>query len=227
MKVHLYRFVNHGGHQFVMTQADVSKCTDPMECVKRHCGKPLDTGRLVAIRFSTKDRPQEQFIIFALIMDTELRKKADWLKASSGASVKDKRFGNTLYKCNPKEFELAVLLESLVQIFAAKPWRWCGDNSMGCFYGLSRMLCSRRILKYRICFPLDLVDLPENWQRWRIPLPVEWCADLVSRLKTQRQQSCHPILKVTLWGFWVYCLEDSWPRGMFLWTFHMTRGFAR
>ena len=54
-------------------------------------------------------------------MDTELRKKADWLKASSGASVKDKGFGNTLYKCNPKEFELAVLLESLVHIFAPKP----------------------------------------------------------------------------------------------------------
>ena len=120
-EVHLYRFVNHGGYQFVMTQADVPKCSDPMEYIKRHYGKPLDTGRLVAIRFSTKDRPQEQFVIFALIMDTELRKKADWVKASSGASVKDKGFGNTLYKCNPKEFELAVLLESLVHIFAPKP----------------------------------------------------------------------------------------------------------
>ena len=55
-----------------MTQADTPKCTDPMEYVKRHYGKPLDTGRLVAIRFSTKDRPQEQFVVFALIMDTEL-----------------------------------------------------------------------------------------------------------------------------------------------------------
>ena len=55
-------------------------------------------------------------------MDTELRKKPDWLKAShTGASVKDKGFGNTLYKCNPKEFELAVLLESLIPIFAPKP----------------------------------------------------------------------------------------------------------
>ena len=121
-EVHLYRFVNHGGYIFVMTQADAPKCTDPMEYVKRHYGKPLDTGRLVVIRFSTKDRPQEQFVVFALIMDTELRKKADWLKASyTGASVKDKGFGNTPYKCNPREFELAVLLESLVHIFAPKP----------------------------------------------------------------------------------------------------------
>ena len=100
-EVHLYRFVNHKGYQFVMTQADTPKCTDPMEYVKRHYGKPLDTGRLVAIRFSTKDRPQEQFVMFALIMDTELRKKADWLKASyTGTSVKDKGFGNTLYSIN-------------------------------------------------------------------------------------------------------------------------------
>ena len=104
-----------------MAQADVPKCSDPMEYVKRHYGKPLDTGRLVAIRFSPNDRPREQFVVFGLIMDTELRKKADWLKASSGASVKDKGFGNTLYKCNPKEFELAVLLESLVHMFAPKP----------------------------------------------------------------------------------------------------------
>ena len=67
----------------------------------------------------SQPRPQEQFVVFALIMNTELRKKADWLKASSGASVKDKGFGNK--KCNPKEFELAVLLESLVHIFAPKP----------------------------------------------------------------------------------------------------------
>ena len=120
-EVHLYRFVNHGGYQFVMTQTDVPKCSDPLEYVKKHYGKPLDTGRLIAIRFFTKERPQEQFVVFALVMDTELRKKADWLKASSGASVKDKGFGNTLYKCNPKEFELAVLLESLVHIFAPKP----------------------------------------------------------------------------------------------------------
>ena len=55
-------------------------------------------------------------------MDNELRKKADWLKAShTGASVKDKGFGKTLFKCNPREFELAVLLESLIHIFAPKP----------------------------------------------------------------------------------------------------------
>ena len=54
-------------------------------------------------------------------MATELRKKADWLKSSSGAGVKDKEFGNRFYKCNPREFELAVLLESLVHIFAPKP----------------------------------------------------------------------------------------------------------
>ena len=120
-EVHLYRFVNHGGYQFVMAQADVPKCSDPMEYVKRHYGKPLDTGRLVAIRFSPNDRSGEHYVVFGLIMATELRKKADWLKASSGASVKDKGFGNTLYKCNPKEFELAVLLESLVHIFAPKP----------------------------------------------------------------------------------------------------------
>ena len=120
-EVHLYRYVNHGGYQFVMAQADVPKCSDPMEYVKRHYGKPLDTGRLVAIRFSPNDRSGEHYVVFGLIMATELRKKADWLKASSGASVKDKGFGNTLYKCNPKEFELAVLLESLVHIFAPKP----------------------------------------------------------------------------------------------------------
>ena len=55
-------------------------------------------------------------------MDIELRNKPDWLKASNtGASVKDKGFGNTLYKCNPKEFELAVLLESFIPVFAPKP----------------------------------------------------------------------------------------------------------
>ena len=119
-EVHLYRFVNHGGYQFVMTQADAPKCTDPMEYVKRHYGKPLDTGRLVAIRFSPTGRPKEHFVVFALIMDTELRKKPDWLKASyTGSSVKDKGFGNT--QCNPREFELAVLLESLIPIFAPKP----------------------------------------------------------------------------------------------------------
>ena len=93
-----------------------------MEYVTRHYGKPLDNGRLVAIRFSLKDMPQDQFVVFALIMDIVLRNKPDWLKASNtGASVKDKGFGNNLYKCNPKEFELAVLLESLIPIFAPKP----------------------------------------------------------------------------------------------------------
>ena len=121
-EVLLYRFVNHGGYQFVMTLADVPKCSDPMEYVTRHYGKPLDNGRLIAIRFSPKDMPQEHFVVFALIMDITLRNKPDWLKASStGASVKDKGFGNTLYKCNPKEYELAVLLESLIPIFAPKP----------------------------------------------------------------------------------------------------------
>ena len=125
MKFHLYRFVNHGGYQFVMTRADVPKCTDPMEYVTRHYGKPMDNGRLVAIRFSPTGRPQEQFVVFgliSLIMDIELRNKPDWLKASyTGTSVKDKVFGNTLYKCNPREFELAVLLESLIPVFAPKP----------------------------------------------------------------------------------------------------------
>ena len=118
-EVHLYRFVNHGGYQFVMAQADVPKCSDPMEYVKKHYGKPLDTGRLVPIRFSPSDRPQEQFVLFGLLRNhrSELRKKADWLKASSGAS--DKGFGNTLYECNPKEFArwlvslFAVLLRLL------------------------------------------------------------------------------------------------------------------
>ena len=100
------RFVKTGGYQFVMTQTDVPKCSDPIEYVKRHYGKPLDAGRLVAIRFLTKDRPQEQFVVFALIMDTELRKKADWLKASSGASVKDKGFGNALYNATRRNLSL-------------------------------------------------------------------------------------------------------------------------
>ena len=34
-EVHLYRFVNHGGYQFVMAQADVPKCSDPMEYVQK------------------------------------------------------------------------------------------------------------------------------------------------------------------------------------------------
>ena len=56
-------------------------------------------------------------------MATELRKKADWLKSSSGAGVKDEGFGNTLDKCNPREFELAVPLESLAHIFALAAMR--------------------------------------------------------------------------------------------------------
>ena len=76
------------------------------------------------------------------IMDTELRKKADWLKASSGASVKDKGFGNTLYKCNPKEFELAVLLESLVHIFASKPLAALRRQFNGLFLWPAPTLCS-------------------------------------------------------------------------------------
>ena len=113
----LYRFVNFGGYPFVMTRADVPKCSDPMEYVTRHYGKPLDNGRLIAIRFSPKETPHEHYVVFALIMDITLRNKPDWLKASSaGASVKDKGFGNTLYKCNPR-----VLLESLIPIVAPKP----------------------------------------------------------------------------------------------------------
>ena len=55
-------------------------------------------------------------------MDIPLRNKPEWLKASNpNASVKDKGFGNTLYKRNPREYELAVLLESLVPIFAQRP----------------------------------------------------------------------------------------------------------
>ena len=93
-----------------------------MEYVTRHYGKPLDNGRLVAIRFLLKNMPQNHFVVFALIMDIVLRNKPDWLKASNtGASVKNKGFGNTLYKCNPREFKLAVLLENLIPIFAPKP----------------------------------------------------------------------------------------------------------
>ena len=99
----LYRFVNFGGYPFVITCADVPKCSDPMEYVTRHYGKPLDNGRLIAIRFSPKETPHEHYVVFALLMDITLRNKPDWLKASStGTSVKDKGFGNTLYKCNPR-----------------------------------------------------------------------------------------------------------------------------
>ena len=119
---HMVGGQGYQAYQFVMTRADVPKCTDPMEYVTRHYGKPMDNGRLVAIRFSPTGRPQEQFVVFGLIMDIEFRNKPDWLKASyTGTSVKDKGFGNTLYKRNPKEFELAVLLESLIPVFAPKP----------------------------------------------------------------------------------------------------------
>ena len=102
----LYRFVNFGGYQFVMTRADVPKCSDPMEYVTRHYGKPLDNGRLIAIRFSPKDTPRR----VCTDHGHDAAQQTDWLKASStGARVKDKGFGNTLYKCNPREFELAVL----------------------------------------------------------------------------------------------------------------------
>ena len=84
---------------------------------------PLNNGRLVAIRFLPKNMPQEHVVVFALIMDIALRNKPDWLKASStGANVKDKEFGNTLYTCNPREFKLAIPLESLIPIFAPSPW---------------------------------------------------------------------------------------------------------
>ena len=76
-------------------------------------GTTASHWKMGAIRFSLKDMPQDQFVVFALIMDIVLRNKPDWLKASSaGTSVKDKGFGNTLYK---------VLLESLIPIFAPKP----------------------------------------------------------------------------------------------------------
>ena len=130
----------------MMTRADVPKCSDPMEYVTRHYGKPLDNGRLIAIRFSFKGTPHEQYLVFGLIMDITLRNKPDWLKASNtSASVKDKGFGNTLYKCNPKEFELAVLLERLIPIFAPKP-----------------LAALTRQFRENSVFPVSGAHIPEN-----------------------------------------------------------------
>ena len=61
---HMYRFVNFGGYQMIMTHASVPKCTDPMEYVRRHNGKPLENGRLIAILFSPKGHFQDAVVVF-------------------------------------------------------------------------------------------------------------------------------------------------------------------
>ena len=114
-----YTFLNEGGAQFVMTPTDTPSCWHTMDYVKKHEGRPLEIGRVVAIVFNAGGPTDPLCVVIGIIMDSRLRGRPTWLNDPK-VSVQE---GATHYKCNPRSFEMALLQEAAAQVFCDSTMR--------------------------------------------------------------------------------------------------------
>lgn len=117
-----YWLKNYGYAPMVMTSATADKCNTSKDYVVRHQGRPLEYGRLVGIIFTERGQSQKH-VVFGIVMEIVYRDKAKWLtKAPQNAhEIRQQSIGNTVHKCNPKHYELALLLGGSLDRFARRP----------------------------------------------------------------------------------------------------------